>query len=439
MQEMRQKLDALTEGKMQVSQQVPANANYFTDEDELAEELTGENRQVSQQVPASTEYYTDEDELAKETEWIVHRRKNAKKRKVEASCSTSKQPTSAERQQRPDQAAVKTPKPPPIIIYQVRDYDVIYKYLNTKLEQKYRITLLNSGDLKLNVDTEEHYRTASMMLNEAQFIWSTYENKQTRPIRVIVKKLHSSCSPEQIVQELRRKGYQILDAVNILKWNTKEPLPVFMLTFERTENIQKIYEITAIRGMKVEVTPYRKTKLLPQCKNCQSWGHTKAYCHKDPRCVKCAGQHNTDNCTKTRETPPKCYNSEENHPANYRGCIVAKELQALRNKASNKMKLPPQRGNTVAVTRNQQMPTQSAAGEAPSYSDAVKAHPSPSQGQPTADTSKKDAVSVRQNTGTTINQQLQLILAKLDKQERTHAALITRLDKLEKATFLKRN
>jgi hypothetical protein len=219
--------------------------------------------------------------------------------------------------------------------------------------------------------------------------------------------------------------------VNILKWKTKEPLPVFMLTFERTENIQKIYEITAIGGMKVEVTPYRKTKLLPQCKNCQSWGHTKAYCHKDPRCVKCAGQHNTDNCTKPRETPPKCYNCGENHPANYRGCIVAKELQALRNKASNKMKLPPQRGKTVAITRNEQMPTQPAVGEARSYADVVKAHRSPPQGQPTADASKKDAVSARHNTDTTINQQLQLILAKLDKQERTHAALISRLDKLK--------
>lgn len=115
----------------------------------------------------------------------------------------------------------------------------IYNYLNIKRVQNYRITLLNSGDLKLIVNTEDRYRTTSKMLNEARFIWFTYENKQTRPTRVIVKKLHSSCTPEQIVQELRRKGYQITDAVNILKWKTKEPLPVFMLTLDRTENIQQ--------------------------------------------------------------------------------------------------------------------------------------------------------------------------------------------------------
>jgi hypothetical protein len=107
------------------------------------------------------------------------------------------------------------------------------------------------------------------MLTEAQFKWSTYENKQTRPIRAVVKKLHSTCRLEQIVQELRQKEYHILEAVNILKWKTKKPLQIFMLTFDRTENIQKIYEISNIRGMRVKVIPYRKKGLLPQCKNCQ--------------------------------------------------------------------------------------------------------------------------------------------------------------------------
>jgi hypothetical protein len=85
--------------------------------------------------------------------------------------------------------------------------------------------------------------------------------------RLLSKRIHNPCTPEQIVKELHRKGYHILYAVKILKWKTKEPLPVFMLTFDRTENIQKIYEITDIRSMRVEVTPYRKMKLLPQCKN----------------------------------------------------------------------------------------------------------------------------------------------------------------------------
>nr|XP_022914621.1 alpha-tocopherol transfer protein-like [Onthophagus taurus] len=59
------------------------------------------------------------------------------------------------------------------------------------------------------------------------------------------------------------------------------------------------------------------------------------------RCVKCAGEHWTNKCTKAKEIPAKCFNCGENHPANYRGCIVIKELQAIRHKKtvnSNKIK-----------------------------------------------------------------------------------------------------
>jgi len=119
--------------------------------------------------------------------------------------------------------------------------------------------------------------------------------------------------------------YKIIDAVNILKWKTKEPLPVFMLTFDRTEKIDKIYEITDTRGMRVEINTYRKTKILPLCKTCQSWGNSKSCCHKEPRYVKCAWKHSTVQCKKPKEAQTKCYNCGEDHPSNYRGCIVAKK------------------------------------------------------------------------------------------------------------------
>lgn len=68
------------------------------------------------------------------------------------------------------------------------------------------------------------------------------------------------------------------------------------------------------------------------------YGHTKTYCRKTFRCVKCAGQHETKECTrKTRDDKVKCVNCNGDHPANYRGCLVHKQLQqklypALREK-----------------------------------------------------------------------------------------------------------
>jgi PAX-interacting protein 1 len=155
---------------------------------------------------------------------------------------------------------------------------------------------------------------------------------------------------------------------------------------------------------------------------------------KKRRCVKCAGKHTTESCTKPKEIPPKCYNCGANHLANYRGCVVAKELHALRNKAANPTKLSPQKGKQVTATRNERITTKPAAGEIKTYAAAVRAQPPRMQIQPTKDTNKNGLRSTLQDTDMTINQQLQLILAKLDNQEKMHTTLCDRLDRLEKAT-----
>lgn len=106
---------------------------------------------------------------------------------------------------------------------------------------------------------------------------------------------------------------------------------MFYLTFDPTQDINKVYEISTILSSVVKIVPIVKPKKIPQCTKCQGFGHTKNYCCKPARCVKCAGRHTTDSCVKPVEIPPKCVNCGESHPANYRGCIVPKELQKIRN------------------------------------------------------------------------------------------------------------
>lgn len=69
---------------------------------------------------------------------------------------------------------------------------------------------------------------------------------------------------------------------------------------------------------------------IVQCKWCQSYAHTKSYCNLKPWCIKCVGSHLSVNCKKPRNESHKCVLCEEAHPANYRGCIVHKELKRLR-------------------------------------------------------------------------------------------------------------
>lgn len=226
--------------------------------------------------------------------------------------------------------------PPPVILSNVTNYSVINKSLQDN-SINFQAKLMNNQQLKINVVTETDYRNLTEYLNGSQQQWHSYENKHTRPIRVMVRNLHQSCNPEDIKRELSESGFKIIDVVNKIKKSkkgdeeTRIPLPLFMLTFDNKEDIRKIYEIKHLCHMGVKIEAVRSNRIIPQCKRCQRYGHTQKFCQHEPRCVKCAEKHLTIACEKPRSTAAKCSNCAQAHPASYRGCLVAKELQKRRN------------------------------------------------------------------------------------------------------------
>lgn len=234
--------------------------------------------------------------------------------------------------------------------------------------------MMKEDRVKINSSNDDTYRSVIKLLQQNNWCSHTYENKQDRPIRVMAKNLHSSCEPLRIIADLKSKGFKIQDAVNKLSWRSKEPLNMFMLTFGNDENIKNIYNIKSILGCKVDIQPIKISKLIPQCKRCQAYGHTQKYCGKEPRCVKCTGKHLTRDCKKTADTKPKCIHCGEAHPANYRGCTVAKELQLLKNK-NTKKNTPADKKNTTTNT--------SVVSKHVSYAQTAKGVQSQAQPEPT--------------------------------------------------------
>jgi hypothetical protein len=96
-----------------------------------------------------------------------------------------------------------------------------------------------------------------MKLNIDKHQWYTYENKHERPIKVMARGLHPTCVCKDILEGLKNKGFKILDAVNVIKKDKttgqdgsvnfqKRGLPLFMLTFDRNQNIRNVYNISGI-------------------------------------------------------------------------------------------------------------------------------------------------------------------------------------------------
>ena len=63
---------------------------------------------------------------------------------------------------------------------------------------------------------------------------------------MVIKNVHHSWSSRDIVENLKAQNFNAISAINKLKFQTKEPLDMFLVSFEATENLKKIYEIKII-------------------------------------------------------------------------------------------------------------------------------------------------------------------------------------------------
>lgn len=352
-------------------------------------------------------YRTDEEELERETNWIMVKSKKRKAKSppvqipnpkninppnqrnqgnkeqqqthqskshqkplnfgVEQLQQNNVQQSNQQRQDKPQTSIER--QPPPINISGILTYAELKNVLDKANLTNYKVIALNNNIWKINTADPDGYRSLSSTLNDEKIQWHTYENKNNRPNKVMVRGLHHTCTKEDIIVDLQAQGYHPTDAVNIIKKESVETdtgiltnrrgLPLFMITFSYEDNIDKIYKIKYIANMKVKIEAIRRTTArIPQCKKCQGFNHTKKYCYREPRCVKCAGKHLTSECSKTSLTTPKCVNCQGNHPASYRGCEIAKELQKIRNKNRSTMPEVPNPEAQIQTQPQQSQPQQ---------------------------------------------------------------------------------
>lgn len=105
---------------------------------------------------------------------------------------------------------------------------------------------------------------------------------------------------------------------------------MFFVDLDPKTNNKDIYDMRTFDNAIIVVEPPKKFNDIVQCFRCQQFGHTKSYCRKPYKCVKCGLDHSTSECTKTINTPPQCVNCLSNHTANYKGCEIYQKLISKR-------------------------------------------------------------------------------------------------------------
>jgi hypothetical protein len=172
------------------------------------------------------------------------------------------------------------------------------------------------------------YTTTVKALMEKNTEFHTYKPQQERNFTVVLKNIHPSIDLNDIKQSLKDKGHVVTNISNVKQKLINKPLPMHFIDIKPHDNNKEIYKINKLLNTIEQFeTPHAKRE-IPQCMHCQKYGHTKNYYKNNPRFVKCAAEHLTNDCPrKVRDDNAKCVNCNEKHPYNYRGCMVHKQIQ----------------------------------------------------------------------------------------------------------------
>jgi hypothetical protein len=311
--------------------------------------------------------------------------------------------------------------PPPIFIRLVNDFKSFCTTIHSVTNGEAFTCKSSTNGLKLSTSTPTSYRNVIKFLKDSKADFHTYQPKQERAFRIVVRNLHHTTSISDIEQELLSHGHTVRNITNVLQYNTKRPLPLFFIDLEQADNNKEVFKIEFLCYSKIKIEEPRVKRHIVQCLRCQDYGHTKSYCNHSPNCVRCGEQHLSETCQKPTNQPPKCVLCKGEHPANYRGCPKHKEIQSSqlhRLKTSQHSGLPNQNlpvkkvsPNTVNTTSN------SLSHHKTSYAQVTKEDgfsPSPSSTHNTDELSLKMS-SFLDNLKNLINPLISLLTTVINK------------------------
>lgn len=238
------------------------------------------------------------------------------------------------------------PKPPPIFLPDVGDINKMVTNISKIISNsEFSYKSLRDGQVRLVIKTVESYRKVVKHLETSKKSFHTFQLKPERAYRAVIKGLHHSTQISDIKAYLLSFGHQVRSVRNVISRVTKNPLPMFFVDLDPNPNNKDIFNIRSFDNAIIEVEAPKKFDDIVQCFRCQEYGHTKSYCRRPFRCVKCGLDHSTKECTKTPNTPPKCVHCLLNHTASYKGCKIYQNL-------INKRTIPATRPRIERSSRN---------------------------------------------------------------------------------------
>ena len=93
----------------------------------------------------------------------------------------------------------------------------------------------------MQTNTPDTFRKVTKSLKEKNAGYHTYQLKVEKSYKIVIRGLHPKTNIDSISEKLAKIGHQVRSISNINKYDTKQPLPLFLIELEPKINNKGIY------------------------------------------------------------------------------------------------------------------------------------------------------------------------------------------------------
>lgn len=338
-----------------------------------------------------------------------------------------------------DEEIIKKPKPPPIHIRE-RSTTNLTQSLKSIIKNEYFLVDLKKGALyetKLQLTDETDYTTVTKWLDDKHKEYYSYQSKNQKGLRVVIKGIDHEVKPEDIKADLEALKFKI-NWVHNIQNKYRQPQPMFKVELAPESSkapkgkSHPIYDLKYVLRRRITVEePYKRSGPV-QCLNCQEFGHTKTYCKLKTTCAACGKNHHTADCPNDKEDVNKkcCSNCGKNHTANYRGCPVYLAISRTTKTKSSTNQLQQSQPTNMPPSKNNESnspPIQSRSSQSnfsqTSYANALK------NNQPIGQTGNTDNVTQMMMMIVNSIQQLANSIQQMQELQRQQMEILIKITK----------
>jgi len=244
-------------------------------------------------------------------------------------------------------------KPPPIVVDHCENLNGLIRSTDKIVDpSKYSLKCHPNNSVSILAADPDAYRAITKSLTLKKVSFHSWQLKEERSYRVVIRGVHHSIPDENIKESLTLTGHKVR-FVNRprSRFDKTKFVNLVFVELETAANNKDIHEIKTLCRQRVQVElPYKKDEVV-QCHRCQAFGHTKNHSQKLSNCVRCGLQHGLEACVKDVH-PVKCVNCGGNHTASYKGCVVYQKVAYRRKGNTSHRSTVPQQSTNSYVRSN---------------------------------------------------------------------------------------